>query len=86
MFDNNDGGIFDYCLPDVSGDGKSDELDLFLLNEMINDIEDVEQEQKAQKKKLKNNNSNKLKNKQRRKNFSHKKTNKTKLNDEIYRH
>ena len=43
-------------IPDITGDGKSDMLDAFILNEMINDTEDqeeLERKLKANKKKKK---------------------------------
>ena len=48
---NTDPGLFDDFLPDVTGDGKADYLDAFLINEMINDIEDQRAIKEAQKRK-----------------------------------
>ena len=57
MFGGDDGGMFDGIIPDITGDGKSDLLDAFLINEMINDTED----QENQGKKVKNLKKTKLK-------------------------
>lgn len=38
------GGLFDWIIPDITGDGQADMIDSFLLNEMINDTEDLEKE------------------------------------------
>lgn len=46
------GGMFDGVIPDITCDGKSDFLDAFLLEMMIQDTEDAEVEE--QKKKQKN--------------------------------
>ena len=49
------GGIFDGVIPDITCDGKSDFLDAFLLEMMIQDTEDAEAEElkKKQKKQVK---------------------------------
>ena len=36
-------------IPDITGDGKSDMLDAFILNEMINDTEEQEEIEKKLK-------------------------------------
>ncbi len=48
MFEN-EGGMFDGIIPDITGDGKADLLDAFLINEMINDTEDQENQGKKVK-------------------------------------
>ena len=48
MFEN-EGGMFDGIIPDITGDGKAGLLDAFLINEMINDTEDQENQGKKVK-------------------------------------
>ena len=37
-----DNGLYDGAIPDITGDEKSDLLDTFVINEMIDDAEDTE--------------------------------------------
>lgn len=52
MFDD-EKGIFDGIIPDLTGDDKADLLDALILNEILRDDEEEQKEEKTNNKKKK---------------------------------